>query len=358
MPQTLTALAEKNNKILTKKMVIDFYESHRDYYALESQRMLLEPLVVDAVRRLVPDFEAPKSDGTWNLTPQLIYLADTMSDGKNEVPYSIVASDNTFLADKPLIADDQILLMKWPGSPFEVKPGDPLTISYYVPDATNRHVKKSVTFKVHPHIEEITGSGDDPDLTPEFKGVTDKLDIADWVNPPFVQSAPHQEAADEDYWKRYRTTPRAYVSLNKAKELWKSRFGEYTSIQVRGRDQAAAGSWRTDLLHELRPEQGGFAFQNLREQAIRASAGSNDFGLLFVAFSSFLIIAALLLVGLLVRLNLDRRAGEMGLLLATGWDHGRVRRLCSRKVRCWRSSAPWSAWRAARFSTGTSCSSC
>src|SRR5207249_3240950 len=48
---------------------------------------------------------------------------------------------------------------------------------------------------------------------------------------------------------------------------------------------------------------------------------------LFLGFSFFLIAAALVLVGLLVRLNLDRRAGEVGLLLATGYRTRTVRRL-------------------------------
>src|SRR5262249_11911925 len=51
------------------------------------------------------------------------------------------------------------------------------------------------------------------------------------------------------------------------------------------------------------------------------------FGLLFLAFSFFLIAAALMLVGLLFRLNLDRRASEVGLLLATGFPQQTVRRL-------------------------------
>src|SRR5262249_7236878 len=47
----------------------------------------------------------------------------------------------------------------------------------------------------------------------------------------------------------------------------------------------------------------------------------------FLAFSFFLIAAALLLVGLLIRLGLDRRGPEVGLLLATGWSRRQVRRL-------------------------------
>jgi hypothetical protein len=49
--------------------------------------------------------------------------------------------------------------------------------------------------------------------------------------------------------------------------------------------------------------------------------------MLFLGFSFFLIASALLLVGLLVRLNLDRRAPEIGLLLATGYPVRSIRRL-------------------------------
>ena len=50
-----------------------------------------------------------------------------------------------------------------------------------------------------------------------------------------------------------------------------------------------------------------------------------------MGFSFFLIAAALLLVGLLVRLNIDRRASEFGLLVATGYSLKVVRRLIVRE---------------------------
>src|SRR5262249_39544131 len=81
------------------------------------------------------------------------------------------------------------------------------------------------------------------------------------------------------------------------------------------------------LLDALKPEQGGFVFDDVRERGLQAGGGSTDFGMYFLAFSVFLIVSALLLVGLLVRLNLDRRAGEVGLLLAMGFRLRAVRRL-------------------------------
>ncbi len=87
------------------------------------------------------------------------------------------------------------------------------------------------------------------------------------------------------------------------------------------------GEFRAKLLKALDPAKGGFVWQDVRAQGLKAGGGSTDFGELFLSFSFFLIVSALLLVGLLFRLNLDLRAREMGILLATGWTHGRVRRL-------------------------------
>src|SRR5262249_59608459 len=81
------------------------------------------------------------------------------------------------------------------------------------------------------------------------------------------------------------------------------------------------------LLAHLDPETGGFTFDPVRHNAVQASAGGMNFAYLFLGFSAFLIGAALLLVGLLFRLNLDRRAREVGVLFAEGYRRGAVRGL-------------------------------
>src|SRR5205807_2100838 len=88
---------------------------------------------------------------------------------------------------------------------------------------------------------------------------------------------------------------------------------------------ALANDLSRRLLQQLKPEQGGFVFENVRARALASSSGSTDFGSLFLGFSFFLIAAALLLVGLLFRLNLDRRAAEIGLLFAEGYRRRTLR---------------------------------
>ncbi|MSQ95812.1 MAG: FtsX-like permease family protein [Gemmataceae bacterium] len=329
VPDQLAEAAEKNKGILTEEQVIAFYEGQRNYHVLESQRMILEPRVVRAVENLVPR-QPPDSEvlPRWYVTPIVIYLADGITDGKIDVPYSIIASDKETYLDKrdgqerPFIADDEIMLVDWPGSPWRGKLGRTVTVSYFSPDEKNHLKKTEIQLKVN-SVAALDSSFDDPDLTPVFPGITDKVKMDEWENPPFPYDKKRVKDADEKFWKRYRTTPKAYVNLKLAQKLWGSRFGDVTSMQFR------LGTEHPDffpqaLLAELTPEQGGFTFQPVKAQALSASSGVTDFGVLFLSFSFFLIVAALLLVGLLVRLNLDRRAGEIGLLLALGWSHRRV----------------------------------
>ena len=86
-------------------------------------------------------------------------------------------------------------------------------------------------------------------------------------------------------------------------------------------------AFEASLLSHLNPDQAGLVFQPVKEQSLKASNGSTDFAGLFLGFSFFLIAAALLLVGLLFRLNLDRRASEFGLLTAVGYRPWTIRRL-------------------------------
>jgi hypothetical protein len=61
--------------------------------------------------------------------------------------------------------------------------------------------------------------------------------------------------------------------------------------------------------------------------ALKASGEGLDFGMLFLGFSLFLIVAALLLTALLFALGVEQRSEEVGTLLALGFSPKRVRRL-------------------------------
>jgi ABC-type antimicrobial peptide transport system permease subunit len=312
------AVADRDG-VIPREAVARYYREHRDYLSLESRQMLLEPAVGEAARK------AAEECGL-RAAPTLVYLANTIAANGGEIPYAIVAALDP-AAKAPLgpflpagvdsLKDDEIILADWKESPLQVKPGDEVTLKYFEPVEGGQLHEKEAMFRLAGLVP-MQGPADDPDLTPEFPGITDKLSIADW-DPPFPYDNKRIKKRDEDYWKQHRTTPRAYVTLKKGQELWGSRFGKLTSIRLAPADEAKAAEFGRRLLENLNPEDGGFVFDPVRERALQASAGGNDFGGLFLGFSCFLIAAALLLVGLLFRLNLDRRASEIGLLLATGY---------------------------------------
>jgi ABC-type lipoprotein release transport system permease subunit len=320
---------------LTRAELETYYRQHRPYLSLESRQMLLEPAAVDA---------ALAAADMLHLTAAktLVYLANGISDGKKSIPYSVIAALDPALPP-PLglgrtdLKDGEILLAGWKESPLHARPGDRITVTYFEPeDQGGLREGKPAEFTLRGLVP-MEGLAADPDLTPEFPGITDKLTIQDW-NPPFPYDSKLVKKPDEHFWDEYRTTPKAYVTLKTGQRLWSSRFGNLTSIRLApanaGQQPAdlrkTAADFRKELLANLEPDRGGFVFDNVRQRALKGGTGivgGMDFGWLLVCFSFFLIAAALLLVGLLFRLNLDRRASEVGLLLATGYRLGQVRRL-------------------------------
>ena len=123
----------------------------------------------------------------------------------------------------------------------------------------------------------------------------------------------------------------AYVNLATGEKLFGSRYGSVTSVRIAPANgetlEHLEERLRQVLPHHLDPASAGFAFDPIRERLLAASQGGTDFGGLFLGFSLFLIVSALMLVGLLFRLALDRRASEAGLLLATGYSVRDVRRV-------------------------------
>ena len=121
------------------------------------------------------------------------------------------------------------------------------------------------------------------------------------------------------------------MPLPAGQKLWRSRFGALTSIRVgllAGEDPAAAASALAgELAGRLSPGALGLGLVAVREQGLAAASGTTSFAGLFIGFSLFLIVSAALLVALLFRLGVERRAGELGLRLAVGFPLRSVRRM-------------------------------
>ncbi|MBI3875355.1 MAG: ABC transporter permease, partial [Verrucomicrobia bacterium] len=179
---------------------------------------------------------------------------------------------------------------------------------------------------------------------PDFPGIAKAERIGDW-DAGFPMK--HSKLVDDPYWKQWRGTPKAFVSLSAGRKMWGNRFGDTTAVRFPQNSEfripngeSAMTNARTNspfairssqlekaLLTALKPADFGLVFQPVREQALKASREGQDFGGLFIGFSFFLIIAACVLVSLLFQFGVEQRATEVGTLLALGFTPRQVRRL-------------------------------
>ena len=302
--------------------------------SLRTDRVVLEIPTAEAALRA-----AEKAN--LDAMPILTYLANTIRAGDREIPYSTVtaleldpAAPNAGLtlvdgAPAPPLEGDEILLNDWAANDLEARVGDEIEMSYYLVGAGGTLDTASHRFSLK-GIVRLRGLAADRYLAPDYEGMSDAERMDDW-NPPFPVDLRRIRPIDEEYWERYRTAPKAFVPLDTAKALWTSRFGQLTSIRMTPREgQTVArgqAAFREALLRELDPAALGLSFQPVKAQGLAASSGATDFSGLFIGFSLFLIVSAAMLVTLLFRLGVERRAKEIGLLLSTGHPVASVRKL-------------------------------
>lgn len=252
----------------------------------------------------------------------LTYFVNEIRRGGRATPYSFV----TAMTGPPLpsdLRDDELVINEWLARDLGARPGDRLALRYWVMGEMRRLEERRATFRVRA-IVPIRAAAADRALMPDFPGLANAEDCREW-RPGVPIDLSRIRPADEAYWDAYRGIPKAFLSLGAGQRLWNNRFGNLTAIRYR-----AAGTSIEELAARLRsvlrPADLGLFFAPVREQALAASRPQFDFGLLFLGFSLFLIVAALLLMALLFALGIEQRAEEVGTLLALGFRESSVRR--------------------------------
>ena len=265
--------------------------------------------------------------------PVLSYLANSITAGERSIPYSLVTGLDEIglesLAPGQTRNPDDIILNEWAARELGARPGDPVSLDYYVWHEAGQLETKTARFRLAAVVP-IKGLAADKDLVPEYPGITGSEHLADW-DPPFPVDLKRIRKQDEEYWGQYRTTPKAFIPLATAQELWQTRFGKLTSMRLVGlRDSSPEtnlDSFQQRLKSALDPAAMGFTVLPVRAQALEASRGATDFGEYFLYFSFFLVISALMLSALFFKLGIEQRIREIGLLQAVGFPAAKIRRL-------------------------------
>jgi ABC-type antimicrobial peptide transport system permease subunit len=261
--------------------------------------------------------------------PVLSYLANSINDGEHSTPYSLVTAldDETLakLAKSSVAATKHpaIILNDWTARDLNAKPGDTVSLEYYVWLENGRLETKRAEFELTA-VTPITGLAADRELVPEYPGITESQDLSDW-DPPFPIDLSRVRKQDEDYWHQYRATPKAFIPLAAAQALWGTRFGKLTSIRVEGAE--ALNAYGEKLRQAIDPALMGMQVVPVRDQSLAASRGATDFGEYFLYFSFFLVVSALMLTVLFFKLGIEQRAREVGTLQALGFSDSGIRNL-------------------------------
>ena len=260
----------------------------------------------------------------------LTYFVNALRHGERRTPYSMVAAVGALdggerpdaLAEllPPDLAADGLVAGPFLAEDLGLAAGDEVTLEYFVPGSDRRLIEARSTLRVAA-LRPARGLAADRTLMPAFPGLEGSEHCRDW-DPAIPIDLDAIRDVDEAYWEEHGGTPKAFVSLERGRALWASRFGDLTAVRF-----APGTPVAERLLAALDPAELGLVARDLRGPALAASDTPTDFGGLFLALSVFLIAAGLLLTGLLVSFGIEARSAEVGLYLALGFPARRVRRL-------------------------------
>ena len=308
--------ATKADRLAYKEVHDQKFEQREQEVSEEHKKLEAE---INKIEKEVTDLAEAKSEQR-NLPEYKQWVA--------EAKEALAEVDNALLSLRNRIELYEIFLNAWAAADLDVKVGDEITITYYSVGAGETYTTETESFLLK-GILPIEGIAADRDIIPEFPGIHDTADMSEWESPfPIDYSLIRSQ--DETYWDEYGPTPKAFISLETGKRLWKNRFGDLTTIRMDAAPDtdihATRTLFETEFLKRIQPEQIGFQFLDLRADGLQASKGATDFGMLFSSLSIFIILAVAWLVEMFFRIGVEQRSREIGILQAVGYPLRAVRR--------------------------------
>ncbi|MFN9717780.1 MAG: ABC transporter permease [Planctomycetota bacterium] len=316
----------------------------RGYLSAESDSMILENPIADAIQQSATRIGLESS-------PVLVYLINEFSSADRTDPnsrysmYSIVAGVD-FHSHTPLgpfaaaagestpeLGPGDIVLSDWLANDLNAAVGSVVNARWHEVGSHGDLPETHQSFTVRGILKAEDPVSIDDGLTPFVDGVTNVDSFSDW-DQPFRMEMERITDRDDEYWEQRKATPKAFVSLETAEKLWSSRFGRFTSVRLaydgKPMTPESLASMKDriaeDAVRSMNPETVGLFVRPIRAEGLRASVGANDFTQLFLAFSFFLILSAILLSALMFQLSVQQRAAQIGLMEAVGFTAERARR--------------------------------
>ncbi|MBN2775918.1 MAG: FtsX-like permease family protein, partial [Prolixibacteraceae bacterium] len=273
--------------------------------------------------RVFLDFPVYDCFGTLNGSKDILtYFVNNIkkeggSGERPATPYSFVST----LSENEL-SENETIINQWLADDLNAKKGDTLKMSYFVVGPLRKLAEQESEFVV----KQIAGMNSvyaDSTLMPFLPGMSDAGQCSEWEAGVPIDLDKIRDK-DEIYWDRYKGTPKAFISINKAQEIWSNRFGNYTSIRF---DENLFGfnDFTKGFQDALNPADLGFMVVPVKENGKFAAQNGVDFSGLFIGLSFFLLVAAILLSALLFLLNIESRMPQAGTMSTIGFKPTQIK---------------------------------
>ena len=249
------------------------------------------------------------------------YFVNAIHRNAKETPYSFVSAISFPLLPVNL-KSNEIIINEWLATDMCVKPGDTVSLDYFVIGPLHTIKEKSNLFIIkliidnHSKIEDRT-------LMPSIPGFSEAISCRDW-NPGVPVNLKKIRKKDEKYWNDYRGTPKAFISTAAGLKLWDNSFGNYTAVRFDKKYFSSPDSISNLLLRNIKLKDIGMNIIPVHKEGISAAANSIDFGELFLYLSFFIIVASILLIALTYSLNTEARSQETGILSGLGFTQKHI----------------------------------
>lgn len=248
------------------------------------------------------------------------YLVNSIEDAAgNSIPYSFATAMDSWKGER--IPSDGAILSDYAASRLGLRKGDRLSVTYFVSDGLKNLSENSRPFTVSAivPIEEFVNDGH---LSADFPGLADAESCTSWDSDlPIDMSRITDE--DEDYWSRYKATPKILLPYPVMREEWASSWGDATQIRT---------SSSEEILSSLSVEDFPVSVVSPYDEAMENAVGGVDFGGLFLALGCFIVFAALCLLYSPLGEMYALRKEEFSVLESLGFSRKGISRLLLKEV--------------------------
>ncbi|MCX6254007.1 MAG: FtsX-like permease family protein [Bacteroidia bacterium] len=278
---------------------------------LISERIFIDEAIISEIENVLP-----------SSAPVISYLGNRFKSGSGSTPYSFVSALPSSLYPE-IDQDDGMIINRWLADDLAIVEGDTVEMFWYSPDSRNKLIESSSKFVIK-RIVDIQGIWSDSLLMPDFPGISGRESCSNW-DAGIPVKMDDIRPKDEDYWKKFRGTPKAFISYEKGKEIWGNNFGPATALRFPA--VISENEIEDKLRGSLDPGKTGFMITDLFAESVNAANESVDFSTLFLSLGFFLILASVVLLSFAVTSYFDSKRGQINTYFALGFKNRWIEKL-------------------------------